>query len=118
MPSCCRWRGGQAIGLLWHFACIRTACAIGAGFLVGKGGLGRAPLGPPDEELAVEIGRNVQCTDQFAAKVFDSLVIEAEYPFYPARGDAALGDEAPEGLFQDLLKVHGSAPLAATYVAP
>ena len=32
-----------------------------------------------------------------------------------AVGDAALGDEAPDDLFQDLLKVHASAPVAAAF---
>src|SRR6516162_6368519 len=31
-------------------------------------------------------------------------------------GDAAFGDEAPDDLLQDLLKVHASAPVASTRV--
>jgi hypothetical protein len=58
----------------------------------------------------------MQCTDQLAPKVVERVVVEAEGSLKPAIGDAALGDEAPEDLFQDLLKIHASAPFAATFV--
>jgi hypothetical protein len=33
-------------------------------------GFGRAPLARQDEELAAEVGRDVQCTNQLAPDVF------------------------------------------------
>ena len=72
-------------------------------------GSGQSALGSQDEELAVEVGRDVQCTNYHAPDVFEGVVVEAETSLYPAIGDAALGDEAPDHLFQDLLKVHASA---------
>jgi hypothetical protein len=54
-------------------------------------GSSRALIGSPDEKLAVDIGRYAQCTDHFAADVFEGLVVEVEPSFYPAIGDAALG---------------------------
>ena len=76
----------------------------------GRGlGAGQATLRRQDEEFAVEVGRNVQCTDQLAPDVVEGIVVEVETSLYPAIGDAALGDEPPEDLFQDLLKVHASA---------
>ena len=62
-------------------------------------GSGRAPIRRPDQELAVDVGRYAQCTDHFAPDVFEGIVVEVETSFYPAIGDAALGDEAPEDLF-------------------
>ena len=62
-------------------------------------GSGQASLGSQYEELAVEVGRDVQCTDQLAPDVVEGIVVEAETSLYPAIGDAALGDEAPEDLF-------------------
>jgi hypothetical protein len=40
-------------------------------------GLGsrRAPIGRPDEELAVEVGCDVQCTNQLAPDVFEGIVV-------------------------------------------
>jgi hypothetical protein len=76
----------------------------------GRGlGAGQATLRRQDEEFAVEVGRNVQCTDQLAPDVVEGIVVEVETSLYPAIGDAALGDEPPEDLFQDLLKVLASA---------
>ena len=49
--------------------------------------------------------------DQLATEFFETVVIETEIEPDTAIGDAALGDEAPEDLFQDLLKVHASAPV-------
>jgi hypothetical protein len=74
-------------------------------------GLGsrHTPIGRPNQKLAIDIGRYAQCTDQFAADVFEGLVVEVETSFYPAIGHAALGDEAPEDLFQHPRKVHASA---------
>jgi len=74
-------------------------------------GSGRAPVGRPDEKLALDIGRYAQCTDHFAPDVFEGIVVEVETSFYPAIGHAALGDEAPEDLFQHPRKVHVSAPV-------
>jgi len=74
-------------------------------------GSGRAPIGRPDQELAIDIGRYAQCTDHFAPDVFEGIVVEVETSFYPAIGHAALGDEAPEDLFQHPRKVHVSAPV-------
>jgi hypothetical protein len=54
--------------------------------------------------------------DQLATEFFETVVIEAEGELYPAIGDAALGDEAPEDLFQDPRKIHSFAPLAAAFV--
>src|SRR2546422_7653085 len=34
-------------------------------------GSGRTPIGCPDKELAVDIGRDVQCTDQLAPDVVE-----------------------------------------------
>jgi hypothetical protein len=53
---------------------------------------------------------------RFATEFFETLVIEAEGELYPAIGDAALGDEAPENLFQDPRKINTFAPLAALFV--
>jgi hypothetical protein len=61
-------------------------------------GLG-AGRGRPNQKLAVDIRRQPLDADQLAAEVFECVVIEAENSLYPARGDAALGDEAPEDLF-------------------
>jgi hypothetical protein len=58
----------------------------------------------------------MQCTDQLAPDVVEGVVVEAEDSLDPAIGDAALGDETPEDLFQDLLKVHASAPFVAIFV--
>jgi hypothetical protein len=55
--------------------------------------------------------RNAQCTDHFAPDVFQGIVVEVETSFYPAIGDAALGDEAPENLFQHPRKVRVPAPV-------
>jgi len=63
-------------------------------------------VGRPDQTLAVDIGRYAQCTDHFVPDVFEGIVVEVEASFYPAIGDAALGDEAPEDLFQHPRKVH------------
>ncbi|MBV8934776.1 MAG: hypothetical protein JO320_10255 [Alphaproteobacteria bacterium] len=58
----------------------------------------------------------MQYTHQFAPDVVEGVVVEAEDSLDPAIGDAALGDEASEDFFQDLLKVHASAPLVAIFV--
>ena len=49
--------------------------------------------------------------DQLATEFFETVVIETEIEPDTAIGDAALGDEAPKDLFQDLIKVHASAPV-------
>jgi hypothetical protein len=79
-------------------------------------GSGQASLGRQDETLAVDIGRESLDPDQLATEFFETVVIEAEGELYPAIGDAALGDEAPEDLFQDPRKIHSFAPLAAAFV--
>ena len=38
-------------------------------------GSGRAPIGRPDQKLAVEVGCDVQCGDQLAPDVFESVVV-------------------------------------------
>ena len=70
----------------------------------------------PDEELAVDIRRHPFDADQLTTQFLESVVIETEVEPDTAIGDAALGDQAPEDLFQDLIKVHVSAPFAATFV--
>ncbi len=57
----------------------------------------------------------LQCVDQLAPDVVEGVVVEPEAALDPAIRDAALGDEAPEDLFQDLLKVHASAPFAIIF---
>ena len=74
-------------------------------------GSGRAPIGRPDEKLAVDIGRQPLEADQLTTEFFETIVIESEAELDTAIGDAALGDEAPDDLLQDLLKVHASAPV-------
>ena len=49
--------------------------------------------------------------EAIAADVFEGLVVEVEPSFYPAIGNAALGDEAPKDLLQHPLKVHALAPV-------
>src|SRR5208282_3548546 len=72
-------------------------------------GSGQASLGSQDETLAVDIGRDSLDADQLTTEFFETIVIESEAELDTAIGDAALGDEAPDDLFQDLLKVHASA---------
>jgi len=72
-------------------------------------GSGHASLGPPDEKLAVDIRRHPLDDDQLTTQFFETVIIETKAELDPAIGDAALGDEAPEDLFQDLIKVHASA---------
>jgi hypothetical protein len=74
-------------------------------------GSGQASLGRQDETLAVDIGRELLDPDQLATEFFETVVIETEVEPDTAIGDAALGDEAPEDLFQDLIKVHAPAPV-------
>src|SRR5262249_28471460 len=76
-------------------------------------GLGsrRAPIGRPDEKLAIDIGSQPLEADQLTTEFFETIVIESEAELDTAIGDPALGDEAPDDLFQDLLKVHASAPV-------
>jgi hypothetical protein len=73
-------------------------------------GSGRPRLGRPDETLAVDIGRASLDPDQLTTEFFETIVIESE-----AELDTALGNETPEDFFQDLLKVHASAPVAAAF---
>ena len=73
--------------------------------------MGRAPVGRPDETLAVDIRRQPLNADQLAAEFFESVIIETEAELDTAIGNAALGDEAPDDLFQHLFKVHASAPV-------
>ena len=72
-------------------------------------GSGRAPIRCPDDKLALNIGREPFDADQLATEFFETVVIETEVEPDTAIRDAALGDEAPEDLFQDLIKVHASA---------
>ena len=74
-------------------------------------GSGRAPLGRPDEKLALDIGRQPLDADQLATEFFQTLVIETEAEPNPAIRNAALGDETPEDLFQHPPKVHVPAPV-------
>jgi hypothetical protein len=78
-------------------------------------GPGRAPIGRPDEKLAIEIGRQSLEADQLTTEFFETIVIESEAELDTAIGDALLGNEAPEDLLQHLLKVHASAPVAAAF---
>ena len=50
----------------------------------------------------------MQYANQLAPDVVKGGVVDAKDSLNPAIGDAAFGDEAPEYLFQDLLKVHVS----------
>ena len=63
-----------------------------------------------DETLAVDICRDSLDPDQLTTEFFETIVIESEAELNTAIGDAALGDEAPDDLFQDLLKVHALPP--------
>ena len=65
------------------------------------------------DAAAADIGRNLLDPDQLTTEFFEAIVIESEAELDTAIGDAALGDEAPDDLLQDLLKVHASAPVAA-----
>ncbi len=71
----------------------------------------RAPLGRPDEKLALDIDRQPLDADQLAPEFFDTVVIETEAELDTAIRDAAFGDEAPEDLLQYPCKVHVSAPV-------
>jgi hypothetical protein len=81
-------------------------------------GARRLPLGRPNETLAVDIRRQPLDADQLAAELFERLVIETEAQLDAAIGNAALGDEAPDDFFQDLIKVHASAPVRRELIAP
>ena len=74
-------------------------------------GSGRAPIGLPDEKLAIDIGSQPLEADQLTTEFFETIVIKSEAELDTAIGDAALGNEAPDDLLQDLLKVHASAPV-------
>jgi hypothetical protein len=78
-------------------------------------GSGQASLGSQDETLAVDICRDSLDPDQLTTEFFETIVIESEAKLDTAMGDAALGHEAPDDLFQDLLEVHASAPVAAAF---
>ena len=65
--------------------------------------------------LAIDVGCDPFDPDQLTTEFFETIVIESEAELDTAIGDAALGDEAPDDLFQDLLKVHASAPVAAAF---
>ncbi len=97
-----RWRGQAASRRAARPAMVGQRRSLGSS---------RSPLARQDKELAVEVGRDVQCTNQLAPDIFEGIVVEAETSLYPAIGDAALGDEAPEDLFQHPRKVHASAPV-------
>ena len=79
-------------------------------------GSGRAPIGRPYEKLSIDIGGQPLEGDQLTTGLFETVIIESEAELDTAIGDAALGNEAPDDLLQDLLKVHASAPFAATFV--
>jgi hypothetical protein len=64
-------------------------------------GSGHASLGRPDEYLSVDIRRHALDDDQLATEFFETVVTETKAELNPAIGNAALGDEAPEDLFQD-----------------
>jgi len=49
--------------------------------------------------------------DQLTTEFFETIVIKSEAELDTTIGDAALGNEAPDDLLQDLLKVHASAPV-------
>src|SRR6266851_3264116 len=63
-------------------------------------GSGHAPIGRPDEHLALDIRRHPLDDDQLATQFFETVVIETKAELNPAMGDAALGDETPEDLLQ------------------
>ena len=65
--------------------------------------------------LAVNVSRNPLDPDQLTAEFFQTILIESEAELDSAIGDAAFGDQAPDNLLQDLLKVHASAPVAAAF---
>ena len=102
-----RRRGRRPLGVPQGRQWLRQRRALGSG---------HAPLGRPDETLAVDIRRQPLDADQLATEFFETIVIETEAELDTAIGDAALGDEAPDDLLQHLLKVHASAPVAATFV--
>ncbi len=100
-------KGGRLLGVPQGGQWLRQRRTLGSG---------QASLGRQYETLAVDIGRESLDPDQLATEFFETVVIEAEGELYPAIGDAALGDEAPEDLFQDPRKIHTFAPLAAAFV--
>src|SRR5438045_3179243 len=63
----------------------------------------------PGRKLALDIGRQPLDADQLATEFFETVVIKTEVEPDTAIGNAAFRDEAPEDLFQDLIKVHASA---------
>jgi len=77
--------------------------------------LRQASLGSQDQMLAVDDSRDPLDPDQLITEFFKTIVIESEAELDSAIGDAAFGDEAPDHLLQDLLKVHASAPVAAAF---
>ena len=85
----------------------------GRQWLQQRRGLGsrHASLGRPDQYLSVDIRRHPLDADQLTTEFFQTIVIESEAELDSAIGDAALGNEAPDDLLQDLLKVHASAPV-------
>ncbi len=80
-------------------------------------GRASAPIGRPDEQLAVDIRRHPLDGDQLATQFFETVIIETKAELNPAIRDAALGEEAPEDLLQHPLKVHASVPFTVTFVA-
>src|SRR5262249_36073899 len=76
----------------------------------------REPIGRQDEKLAIDIGSQPLEGDQLTTEFFETIVIESEAELDTAIGDAPLGNKAPDDLLQDLLKIHASAPFAATFV--
>ena len=68
-------------------------------------------IGRPDEKVAVDIRRHPLDADQLAPQFFETVIIETETEPDAAIRNAAFRNEAPEDLFQDLIKVHASAPV-------
>ena len=56
--------------------------------------------------------KNSESRANLSATLQETLVIETEVEPDTAIRDAALGDEAPENLLQDLIKVHAAAPVS------
>jgi hypothetical protein len=65
----------------------------------------------PNETLAVDICRQPLGADQLVAKLFNCVVIETIGKLYPAIGNRALSNEAPENFFQYPSKIHDYARL-------
>jgi hypothetical protein len=67
-------------------------------------GSGRAPIGTPDEKLAINIESQPLEGDQLASEFFETVVIESEAELDTAVGDAALGNKSPDDFFRTCSK--------------